>query len=71
MLFICTLKQVWKTHGPLPIARYMTLCLLHPTMGYYTNRTVFGKQGDFITSPDISQIFGEVCSLIRIGSRLL
>ena len=44
------------------VASYMRLCLTHPTHGYYTNplNPVFGSRGDFITSPEISQVFGEV-----------
>lgn len=38
----------------------MKLCLTHPTLGYYSQGDVFGRQGDFITSPEISQVFGEV-----------
>ena len=51
-----------KATGPLPISTYMTQCLLHPTHGYYMNpeNKVFGSRGDFITSPEISQVFGEV-----------
>ena len=40
----------------------MQLCLSHPTEGYYMNpsNAVFGTEGDFTTSPEISQVFGEV-----------
>ena len=35
-------------------------CLTNEEHGYYTKRQVFGVQGDFITSPEVSQMFGEV-----------
>ncbi|KAF8121754.1 S-adenosyl-L-methionine-dependent methyltransferase [Boletus edulis] len=58
-----------KATGPLSFATYMQLCLSHPVHGYYKNPSnpVFGARGDFVTSPEISQVFGEVLALWMIG----
>jgi len=52
-----------KAEGPLRIDDYMATCLLHPTLGYYSTRDPFGAAGDFITAPEISQMFGELMGL--------
>lgn len=61
------LEQIIKTkireHGPIPINEYMELCLSHPQFGYYIKRDPFGRQGDFITAPEVSQVFGELIGL--------
>ncbi|MEP3688698.1 MAG: SAM-dependent methyltransferase [Sulfitobacter dubius] len=49
--------------GPMRVDDYMQSCLLHPDWGYYTTRAPFGAQGDFITAPEISQMFGELIGL--------
>lgn len=46
--------------GPISLATYMGMCLTHPTKGYYRRATPLGAGGDFITAPEISQMFGEV-----------
>ncbi len=52
-----------QNDGPMTIADYMAECLLHPLHGYYSTRDPFGTQGDFITAPEISQMFGELTGL--------
>jgi NADH dehydrogenase [ubiquinone] 1 alpha subcomplex assembly factor 7 len=49
--------------GPMAVAQYMALCLTHPEHGYYTTHDPFGARGDFITAPEISQMFGELIGL--------
>lgn len=56
--------------GPITLADYMELCLLHPDHGYYATRDPFGASGDFTTAPEISQIFGELCGLALAQSWL-
>ena len=52
-----------RLDGPMRLSDYMSDCLLHPTLGYYTNRDPLGIAGDFITAPEISQMFGELIGL--------
>ncbi len=49
--------------GPMTVADYMAECLLHPVHGYYTTREPFGMAGDFVTAPEISQMYGECLGL--------
>jgi NADH dehydrogenase [ubiquinone] 1 alpha subcomplex assembly factor 7 len=49
--------------GPISVAAYMAAALADPVDGYYTTRDPLGAAGDFITAPEISQMFGEIIGL--------
>lgn len=59
-----------RANGPLTVADYMTACLHHPRHGYYATRDPLGAEGDFITAPEISQMFGEIVGLALAQSWL-
>lgn len=56
-----------RGHGPILLADFMETCLSDPQGGYYTSRLPIGKDGDFITAPEISQIFGELVGLWTVA----
>lgn len=49
--------------GPISVSDYMSAALSDPEFGYYTTREPFGRGGDFVTAPEISQMFGELIGL--------
>jgi NADH dehydrogenase [ubiquinone] 1 alpha subcomplex assembly factor 7 len=57
------LKADIAATGPMSVAQYMTACLHDPTDGYYATRPRLGADGDFITAPLVSQMFGELIGL--------
>ncbi|SEQ05508.1 SAM-dependent methyltransferase, MidA family [Devosia sp. YR412] len=56
-----------RTSGPMSIAFYMGLCLTHPSKGYYKVADPLGKAGDFVTAPEISQMFGELVGFFLVN----
>lgn len=52
--------------GPLTVSDYFALCLADPEHGYYMSRDPFGRSGDFITAPEVSQLFGELIGVFLV-----
>src|SRR3546814_7936835 len=57
------LRSRIAAEGPISVAAYMAECLLHPEHGYYRSQEAIGLGGDFVTAPELSQLFGELLGL--------
>ena len=61
------IRELIEAEGPMGVDRFMTLALGHPQHGYYITRDPLGRAGDFITAPEISQVFGELLGIWAVA----
>src|SRR5512134_204479 len=62
--------EIRAAGGWIPFARYMELALYAPAMGYYSaGARKFGREGDFVTAPEITPLFGH--TLARQAAQVL
>lgn len=62
------IRDIILQNGPISVSDYFALCLADPQFGYYKTQNPFGTDGDFITAPEISQLFGEMLGIYLIQS---
>ncbi|MCB1447920.1 MAG: class I SAM-dependent methyltransferase [Rhizobiaceae bacterium] len=60
------IRAIIAAHGPISVTDYFALCLADPEYGYYRTRDPFGRGGDFVTAPEISQLFGEMVGVFLV-----
>ena len=62
------LVRLIRADGPMTVEAFMRLCLHDPEFGYYATRPRLGAEGDFITAPLVSQMFGELIGLWAVDA---
>lgn len=61
-----SLVNLVRLNGQISVSQFIEEALFHPTLGYYNIKQPFGCDGDFITSPEISQLFGESIAIYLV-----
>jgi NADH dehydrogenase [ubiquinone] 1 alpha subcomplex assembly factor 7 len=61
------LKERIARDGPISVHDYMHACLADGCAGYYATRQPIGREGDFVTAPEISQMFGELIGVWAVA----
>lgn len=62
------LKKEIQATGPLTVADYMAQALYDPVDGYYATKVPIGSNADYITAPEMTQVFGEIIALWMINT---
>lgn len=60
------IRAIIAAQGPISVTDYFALCLADPEYGYYRTRDPFGRGGDFVTAPEVSQLFGEMIGIFLV-----
>ena len=60
------IRAIIAAQGPISVTDYFALCLADPEHGYYRTRDPFGRGGDFVTAPEVSQLFGEMVGVFLV-----
>ncbi len=60
------IRSIIAETGPISVADYFAICLADQEYGYYRAREPFGRSGDFVTAPEISQLFGEMIGIFAV-----
>ena len=47
----------------LPLDKFIEFALYDKDTGYYMKKNPFGKEGDFITAPNITRLFSEIIAI--------
>ena len=55
-----------KNNFSIPLDKFIDLALYDKKIGYYMKKSPFGKDGDFVTAPNISRLFSEVIAIGKI-----